>query len=279
MQSVRGSEMKQEDFDSWEEFETQIQHLQGARIKAAEAQRGSVSHFLFRGQGDHSWHLETTLDRTRESPWSFSKYFRLISIARPQVETFTKLRWEIEDWPELCKWASSYDNLKLTQFPGYDFLVFLRHHGFPSPLLDWTRSPYVAAFFAFAQPRSDRVAVYVYQEYTGYGKVGSSNSPQIVSFGPNVRSHPRHFLQQSEYTIGAQFRDGEWWYAPHEDVFSVSSGIQDRLWKIKMPANERSKVLRILDAHNLNSFSLFQTEESLLKTIAVRELELRDKDL
>ena len=271
--------MKQEDFDSWEQFETQILQLQNVRTKAIEAQKGSVSHFLFRGQGDHTWHLETTLDRTGKSPWSFSKYFRLISIARPQIETFTKLRWEIEDWPELQKWASSYDNLKLTQFPGYDYLVFLRHHGFPSPLLDWTRSPYVAAFFAFAQPRSERVAVYVYQEDTGHGKVGLSNSPQIVSFGPYVRSHSRHFLQQSEYTIAARFLDSAWWYAPHEDVFAASSSTQDRLWKITMPATERMKVLKILDAHNLNAFSLFQTEEALLNTIAARELELREKDL
>lgn len=269
--------MKQENFDSWEQFEAYIQQLQSARTKAIESQKGSVSHFLFRGQSDHFWQLKTTLDRTGYEPWSFSKYFRLISVARPQLETFTKLRWKIEDWPELRNWSSSYDNLKLTQFPGYDYLVFLRHHGFPSPFLDWTRSPYVAAFFAFAQPRSERVAVYIYQEYAGHGKAGSSSSPQIVSFGPYVRSHSRHFLQQSEYTIGAQFRDGEWWYAQHEDAFAASLSTQDQLWKITMPATERSKVLRNLDAYNLNAFSLFQTEEALLNTIAIRELELREK--
>jgi hypothetical protein len=31
----------------------------------------------------------------------------------------------------------------------YDFMTRLRHHGFPSPLLDWPQSPYTAAFFAF----------------------------------------------------------------------------------------------------------------------------------
>ncbi len=162
--------MKEENFDSWEQFETWIQQLQCERTKIVEAkQSGNISHFLFRGHGDHSWHLETTLDRSKKDPWSFSRYFRLISIARPQIETFTGFRWEIEDWPELSDWVLHYDNLGMTEFPGYDYLVFLRHHGFPSPLLDWTRSRYVAAFFAFDQPHSKHVAMYevVPQNWTG----------------------------------------------------------------------------------------------------------------
>lgn len=267
--------MKHKDLDYWEDFENEITDLEVNRAKGA----AKGTYFLFRGQGNEDWHLKTTLERKAKIPWSFSQYFRLISRAQPQIETFTKLHWQIEDWPELDRWASDYDNIQ-TQFPAYDYLVFLRHHGFPTPLLDWTRSPYVAAFFAFTPPYSEsgRVAIYVYQERVGAVKMGSSTTSQILRFGPYVRSHSRHFLQQSEYTIGAKFQDSKWWYVSHEEIFAEPSATQDQLWKFTMPAAERCKVLKLLDAYNLNEFSLFQSEESLLKTIAVRELDLREED-
>jgi hypothetical protein len=50
-------------------------------------------------------------------------------------------------------------------------------------------------------------------------------------------------------------------------------GEEDVVMKINIPMKERLKVLKLLDAHNLNAFSLFGTEESLVETMAIRELE------
>jgi len=68
--------------------------------------------------------------------------------------------------------------------------------------------------------------------------------------------------------------EGEWRLAKHEDVFSADSTHQDVLWKFTVPWKERLKVLKLLDAYNLNAFSLFGSEESLMETTAFREFEV-----
>ena len=47
----------------------------------------------------------------------------------------------------------------------------------------------------------------------------------------------------------------------------------DVIWKFNLPATERLKVLKLLDRSNINAFSLFQSEESLMETMAFRELD------
>jgi len=270
--------MRQEDLKNWSELEDALRQLEDERARAVASTGSIASRFLFRGHRDSSWDLTTTLERRVRRRLSISQYFRLVLTMKPQIETFTGLRWNMPDFPELQRWATSYDDVLSDQFPGYDYLAYLRHHGFPSPLLDWTASPFVASYFAFVRPVSERVAIYVFQEYVGGGREGGSDRAQILRFGPYVRAHPRHFLQQSQYTICCRYSDGVWSYAPHDEVFAAGSETQDRLWKYTLPSTEAANVLKRLDAYNLNALSLFQTEEALLETISFREIELRERE-
>jgi hypothetical protein len=88
--------------------------------------------------------------------------------------------------------------------------------------------------------------------------------------GPHVNTHRRHFLQQSEYTLCLGF-DTEWRFEQYHKVFDDGLHQQGICWKITIPAAERVKVLQELDEYNVNSFSLFGSEESLMDTLATRE--------
>jgi hypothetical protein len=253
---------------SWSELEDKIRELANSNGDEEVVQTGFFSHFLFRGQGNHGWPLETTLDRAANKSFELAEYYRIAAVAKTQIETFFERKWEDINYPNIAKHLENYEFLRSSKFPHYDYLVYLRHHGFPSPLLDWSRSLYIAAYFAFCKPIGDRIAIYVYQEYAGIGKLSPSNEPQLHVLGPNVRSIPRHFLQQGEYTLCAQYTEGKWCIGRHEDVFKLDHKGQDRLWKITLPCSEAKPVMQRLEEYNLTSFSLFQSEESLLEALA-----------
>jgi hypothetical protein len=87
---------------------------------------------LYRGQASTAWRLQPSL-------------FRLDS--RPKLE-----RYLAEMVPSVHDAISGSLDFTLNLSLPRDlsrFLAILRRYEFPTPLLDWTRSPLIAAFFAF----------------------------------------------------------------------------------------------------------------------------------
>ena len=62
-----------------------------------------------------------------------------------------------------------------------------------------------------------------------------------------------------------------------QSMFSPENPDQDVLWKFTIPACEKLKVLELLDEYNLNAYSLFGSEESLMETMALKEVHFKRK--
>lgn len=283
--TVKAKNMNEIDLDNWAAFEDQLQKLEKERLH-----QKSKSKFLYRGQENHSFNLLSTLEQNGQDRMSLEKYHHLISAVKPQIESFTGGNWNILSYPDgINKWLEKNDTLLPHAFgwspefqDTYSYMVYLRHYGFPSPMIDWTSSPYVAAYFAFRRvlPSIKKVSLYVFLE--SKSEIGlksrGSNEADIYRFGPYVKTDRRHFLQQSQYTI-CIIHDGEWRYVPHEKAFARCDQNQDILWKFNIPYSERLKVLRLLDSYNINALSLFGSAESLMETMALRETDFRDREL
>lgn len=277
------AEYRIEDLNVWEDFTDAVRDLRVQEQALRASSPGvRIPALLFRGQREASWRLETTMERYGTTSLSLMHYYTSIWAAKSQIEAHTGQRWEIEGTREYREKTIDSDAglFFKAQFPAYDYMAYLRHHGFPSPLLDWTNSPYVAAFFAFRDSGDEtgRAAIFAYRETTGGGKFGAVGAPAIDVRGPYVRTHRRHFLQQCQYTVCMAFKDPgpQWHYTSHEDVFVRQGGLmmmgQDQLWKFTLPRSERKRVLAYLDEHNLNAYSLFGSDEALMEMMARREL-------
>lgn len=202
---------------SWNQLQIEIGKL-------IESLGEKSDNLLFRGQANSTWKLDTTMERELKTPVSLRSYYRFAHSAKDRLETLIEKSWDIVTPPKYDDWLNKKDTLSYSPFPGYDYLAYLRHHGFPSPFLDWTASPYIAEFFAFNGCRPSEqefVSIYCYLEHAEVGKIRSSNQPAIYVLGPYVKVHKRHVLQQSQYTMCIEL-DNEYSpiYSNHELVFN-----------------------------------------------------------
>ncbi len=202
---------------------------------------------------DYSKHMF----RGQNQPWKLSTAFH--RRGRYRFDNFLS-----NEIPSLHKKMSSITNhyLDLSKPEEYGaFVSLLQHHGYPTPLLDWTLSPYVAAFFAFrnlkhltVKEENTRIFIFDYVSWhENYERHNYLERPflhfSVMDFIPI--NNPRLIPQQAKTTI-TNVSDIEEYLQEKERVKGLKF-----IRAIDIDISERNKVMRDLRYMGITAGTMF----------------------
>jgi hypothetical protein len=221
-------------FRTWIEFKAELD----AYSKLTAKRRREL---VFRGHLDSRWLLRASLDRDR----TFANEVDRQKCLSALIETFRR---------EASGVASS---LCLQTYTEWEMLG--RHHGLPTSLLDWTHSPFVAAYFAFADsPPADAqcASVWMFDRDIFAAKllpeIEIIDNEELIKFNARAVEQRALFLQIKRVD-------------PPLEVL-----LGDHLVRYDIPLNERRLVLADLDEMLINSRTLFRDLDGAARSAAGR---------
>ena len=257
VQLAHMNEIVPDKFNSLKEFIERIDEYE--KEQHLENDKNMVP--VYRGQESSKWGLETSLERYSKKEFSIRDYNYVLMKIAPSIYGHTGKRWEIKDCEvNSPKWSPQ----------NQEFMVYLRHFSFPSPLLDWSKSIYIALFFAFFKAdvsnENGTVAIYACTEYELI-TFGSADG-LIYLLGPYPYTDKRHFTQQSRHTIAVKEKNEHWCYCPHNEPRAGTCEI--KRWEL--PIRLRDEVMKLLEKMNITPYSIYGNEESLMQALAFEHL-------
>lgn len=235
---------------SWASFfdflETEVFH---SSIKSKRA-------YIWRGQRRSDWSLSSSLDRL----------FQRLNLLSTSLEV--RERRSLEHLESFKYAARGRRGPNPAQLGVDEWWALGQHFGLATPLLDWTRSPFAAAYFAFEEnelPSTgfrivcglDQFAVkqknFEIVEETGneYEKKGQ-RVPIIDFIDPMSDENQRLVSQSGLFTrapVGSAIEDWIDWAFPGSPA--------PVLLRLKIPDADRFNCLRTLNRMNINHLSLF----------------------
>lgn len=234
---------------SWSEFKVQA---------ASDVESNGA--FIYRGQRDASWGLVSTVHRTplvRSIPDLKGYADFMLPQVHDALEAWVGRSWDLK-----------------SAFGFAEFLAFIQHNGFPTPLLDWTASPYVAAYFAFEgvnhfSPQTESVAIFSLNQQlwsTTFKQIYdfADFTPHVSILRPRQVGNHKLAVQQGCFTV-TNVVDIE------EHIRLNESDERLFLTKYEIDVRERPKVMRELSLMGISAIQLMPSIESVCKK-AVEDL-------
>jgi len=197
------------------------------------------NNYIFRGQADADWKLESTLTRT------LNKTYKKTS------ESLEATVAHIKQFKENIR-GRTYLDLKAATDD--EIWALGQHFGLNTPLLDWTRSPYVALFFSLFGPSTSgkRALWAVLEKDIETISNRKKNQKSKVHVVNPLTHYNERLVNQRGLFLNIPINVGlEAWIKRAKDTGWVT------MYKITFPDRIRNDTLAALNNMNINYLSLF----------------------
>lgn len=165
--------------------------------------------------------------------------------------------------------ATGLPNVDTRSLERSDWLALARHHGLNSQILDWSQSPYVAAFFAFAEAL--KIANLKYGHELGSPTPGAIYMPDQPVAIWGIANSSNKLEIEGEFEFLRSRADINYWQKAQQGLFTklnhdvfvdiesylVSRKLGNRLERYIIPGSETMKALGDLKRMNITFASLF----------------------
>jgi hypothetical protein len=237
----------------------------------------------FRGHASSDWELKTTLTRFSEQMQTsyHDKQFKLEELTK-----LTKQRLERQFINNLIV----NNDLTRSKVESMDILQYGQHFGLPSPLLDWSYSPYIALFFALSDWNKSFTTIdkciwiidldlieeindFIVREVrpTYQGKLSDdllNEQFPLLEIKGDIEQHNRRLaFQQGFFTDHGFYTSLEIWLKRIVSTLARPNTGRPVLQKLTFKSAEQNRmnILDRLDKMNINNRTLFPDIEGSVK--------------
>ena len=136
----------------------------------------------------------------------------------------------------------------------WDWLALGQHHGLPTRLMDWTRNPLVACYFAVEEEWDEDSVIYAYHNRW---YISIEKHPEPFEYDRVGKFIPRHLTRRITAQAGL--------FTIHPNPYEPFDS--DNIEKLIIPNGIRREMKKTLNKYGIDRYSLFPDLDGLASHI------------